>query len=183
MIMLNLTKKEMTELWLRLTRLEPLRADCRVTRSFGVDLEAIAAIEMRRWYLDLLASGPAEWLPVSDCADRAVLAVSDEGTLTVTVPEDCVRVLSLELYGWERPAEIVQPGSRAARMQYNPFSAGGVAAPVAVLRPGGRTLEIHSPAAGAKSARLRSLEAVTDPGEEHYIFHEQALNTIKQIEQ
>ena len=68
-----------------------------------------------------------------------------------------MRPVSVELHGWERPARIVLPGSREAVMQTNPFACGGVSRPVAVLRNGGRVLEIHSSPARPADARIRSL--------------------------
>lgn len=112
--MLKLSKKEMLEKWLLLTRMEPLRADCRVTRSYGIDLEALAAIEMRMWYVNLMCHGPLEWLPVTDIAASARLSAGDDDTLTVTLPGECMRPVSVRLYGWERPRRS-HPPARATR--------------------------------------------------------------------
>ena len=179
--MLKLSRNEMLDRWLLLTREEPLRADCRVTRSFGIDLEALASMEMRMWYVDLLCHGPLEWVPLSEMAREAEVEVSPEGSLTITLPDDCMRPVSVELHGWERPARIVLPGSREAVMQTNPFACGGVSRPVAVLRNGGRVLEIHSSPARPVDARIRSLICVADPGDDSYVFHEDALSTIKPL--
>lgn len=173
----------MLDRWLLLTRMEPLRADCRVTRSYGIDLEALTALEMRMWYVNLLCHGPLEWVPLTDLAREAGIDLTDEGTITVRLPENCMRPVSLELYGWERPATIVSPGSRQAVMQTNPFACGGVSRPVAVLRKGGRSLEVHSSPARPADARVRSLICVADPGEDTYIFHEDALSTIRPLTQ
>lgn len=178
--MLRLTQEEMTRQWLLLTRHEPLRADCRVTRSDGIDLETLARTEMRMWYLGLLASAPAEWLEVSEMADDARVEITAEGTVLVHIPAKCVRPISVSLYGWERPASIVAPDSPAARMQTNPFSRGGICRPVAVLRPGGRELEIFSAPAPA-AARLKSLRGIADSGDDLYVFREDALSTIQEF--
>lgn len=171
----------MLDRWLLLTRMEPLRADCRVTRSYGIDLEALASLEMRMWYVDLLCHGPLEWLPLTEMAREADAEITAGGTVVVKLPDGCMRPVSLELYGWERPAAIVAPGSREALMQTNPFACGGVSRPVAVLRKGGRALEVHSSPGRPADARVRSLICVADPGEDSYIFHEDALSTIKPL--
>ncbi len=180
--MLKLSKKEMLEKWLLLTRMEPLRADCRVTRSYGIDLEALAAIEMRMWYVNLMCHGPLEWLPVTDIAASAKLSAGDDDTLTVTLPGECMRPVSVRLYGWERPAPVSPPDSRHALMQTNPFARGGVCRPVAVLGRDGRTLRLHSSPGRPAGARLQSLMCVADPGDDTYIFHEDALSSIKPLQ-
>lgn len=179
-MMLTLSKQEMAARWLALTRLEPLRADCNVTRSYGIDLEAVALAEARIWYLTLLANGPLRWLRITEMADNATLAISDEGILTVTLPEKCVRPVDVTLHGWERPAVVTPHDSPLARLQTNPFSCGGVARPVAVEHPG-RRLEIHS-APERATARLKSLRCVVDPGPETYVFHEEALATVQPLD-
>ncbi len=68
---LELTKNEMLALWKRRHFLEPLRADCRIERSDGVDLDAIATEEMRLWYLKQLAEAPPDMLAPSDLAMTA----------------------------------------------------------------------------------------------------------------
>lgn len=179
-MLITLSKPEMTARWLALTRLEPLRADCVVTRTYGVDLEAVAAAEARLWYLALLAHGPLRWLRVSDMADNATLEISDQGIVTIKLPEKCIRPVSVALHGWERPAMVVLPDSPTAMLQANPFSRGGVARPVAVWRPD-RVIETYS-APTATGARLKSLHGVADPGEDLYVFDEEALTTITPLD-
>lgn len=175
-MILTLDRRQMTARWLQLTRLEPLRADCVVTRTYGIDLEALAASEARLWYVALLGRGPLRWLRVAEMADDATLESADDGSVTVILPKNCVRPVSVELHGWERPAPVVAADSPEAWLQTNPFSRGGVARPVAVSQPGGR-LQIFSPPA-AGQARLKSLRGVADPGEDTFIFDEEALTTV-----
>lgn len=175
-MILTLDRKQMTARWLQLTRLEPLRADCVVTRTYGIDLEALAASEARLWYVSLLGHGPLRWLRVTEMADDAKLDINDEGIAVVTLPERCVRPVSVELHGWERPAPVVAADSPEAWLQTNPFSRGGVARPVAVMRPG-RRLEIYSPPAEGQ-ARLKSLRGVADTGDDSFVFDEEALTTV-----
>lgn len=175
-MILTLDRRQMTARWLQLTRLEPLRADCVVTRTYGIDLEALAASEARLWYVSLLGRGPLRWLRVAEMADDATLESADDGSVTVILPKNCVRPVSVELHGWERPAPVVAADSPEAWLQTNPFSRGGVARPVAVMQPGG-CLQIFSPPAPGQ-ARLKSLRGVADPGEDTFIFDEEALTTV-----
>lgn len=176
-MLLTLDRKEMTALWLQYTRLEPLRADSVVTRAYGIDLEALAASEARLWYASLLSRAPLRWLRVSEMADDAKLSVNTEGITLISLPERCVRPVSVELHGWERPAPVVEPHSPEAWLQTNPYSRGGVARPVAVWQPQDHTLAIYSPPAPGQG-RLKSLRGVADPGPDQFIFAEEALCTI-----
>lgn len=83
---LELTKNEMLALWKRRHFLEPLRADCRIERSDGVDLDAIATEEMRLWYLKQLAEAPPDMLAPSDLAMTAKVRRSPQGTGLITLP-------------------------------------------------------------------------------------------------
>lgn len=47
---MQLTEKEMIDLWLLSKGYEPLRTDATIIRTDGVDIRAIARLECRRWY-------------------------------------------------------------------------------------------------------------------------------------
>lgn len=94
---LELTKNEMLALWKRRHFLEPLRADCRIERSDGVDLDAIATEEMRLWYLKQLAEAPPDMLAPSDLAMTAKVRRSPQGTGLITLPGNVVRVIAVRL--------------------------------------------------------------------------------------
>ena len=61
-MMLRLTQADMLAQWKMRRYLEPLRTDCLISRSDGIDIDAYCVMEMRRWYLDLLATAPVEFL-------------------------------------------------------------------------------------------------------------------------
>lgn len=65
--------------WMLRRHLEPVRADCRVERSDAVDLAAVCAMEMRGWYLDHLAKGPAELLAPEDVAGESEAEAAADG--------------------------------------------------------------------------------------------------------
>ena len=50
---ITLTPDEMLERWRLYRAMEPLRADCVVERTDGLDIDTILRIQMRAWYLDL----------------------------------------------------------------------------------------------------------------------------------
>ena len=94
---LTLTKAQMLEQWKRRRWLEPLRADCRIRRSDGADLDAYAEMEMRQWYLDLLATAPAEMLAVTDLTLSATVKRAPEGRLFIDLPAPAVRVVRVRV--------------------------------------------------------------------------------------
>ncbi len=167
----------MLALWMRRHFMEPLRADCVVSRSDGVDLEAVAADEMRRWYVRMLADAPAEMLAPKDVALTVAIRRTANGTGTITLPENVVRVVAVKLSTWEREATIVAADSALGRLQANRYSRGGVAGPVAVVRPGGR-LELFSLGSGVSVPVVETLLVVEDPGPERYVMDERLLGEV-----
>ena len=140
---LELSKAEMLARWMSRRYLEPVRADCLVERTDAVDLAALCAREARDWYLELLATAPAELLsPVDVAKDCEAEAAADGYSVDVWMPENVVRPLSVRLAGWYRAATVVDPDSPAARRCASRFGAGGEAAPLlaadVAARPGGR---------------------------------------------
>ena len=103
-----LTETEMTRLWLLRKGYEPLRSDCRISRSDGADLLQAARTECRLWYEDLLLHGPLDALEIEDIKDRDDLLISATllSSSIVTLPPDCIRVAAVKLRSWHAPAEI-----------------------------------------------------------------------------
>lgn len=169
---LELTKPEMLALWKRRHFLEPLRADCTIQRSDGVDLDTIVQEEMRLWYLKQLAEAPVELLAPEDLTMTAKVRRSTQGTALITLPENVVRVVAVKLGGWERPARVMTNGNQPYRG--NPFAVGGVAHPVAVVLPG-NTLELFSPESPHTIPVVDLLVVITDPGPDTYIMDERLI--------
>ena len=171
---IELSENEMLALWKRRHFLEPLRADCLIERSDGVDLDAIAREEMRLWYLRRLAEAPPCKLAPDDIAMTAKVRRSPSGTALVTLPHNVVRVVAVKLGGWERPARIIEAGSPCERRAANPFARAGVADPVAVLRPG-NILELFSPDSRQALPVVDTLLVIEDPGPHTYVMDERLL--------
>lgn len=167
----------MLALWKRRHFLEPLRADCLISRSDGVDIDAAAGDEMRQWYLKMLSEAPVGLLSVSDVALAVTIRRTAAGTGEISLPDNVVRVVSVRLGGWERAAEIVEAGSGVSRLQGNPFSRGGVVRPVAVVYPGGR-LELFSLGSSVSVPVVETLLVVEDPGQERYVMDEALLGLM-----
>lgn len=174
---IDITKEEMLAIWMRRHFFEPLRADCVMSRSDGVDLEAIAVDEMRRWYVRMLGEAPAGMLAPVDIALTVAMRRTPQDTGIIMLPDNVVRVLAVKLSGWEREAAIVTGGSAMCRLQGNRYSRGGVANPVAVLSPGGR-LELFSLGSEVSVPMVETLLVVEDPGPERYVMDERLLGEM-----
>ncbi len=178
---LNLGKEEMLARWMWRRYLEPVRTDCRVERDDAVDLRAICAAEMRGWYLELLATAPAELLAPRDVAGECEWEAAADGySVEVWLPAAVARPLSARLAGWERSAAIVGPEDPSARLCASRFGAGGIVEPVAVMEPGGR-VRLYSRPSTRRDPVVESLMAVVDTGPELYSFDERALSLIKPL--
>lgn len=178
MASVTLSKAEMLTLWKQRRHLAPLRADCIIARSDGVDVDSMCIADMRAWYLDLLRYGPRELLAPEDIARRSSCVVAPDGVAEIPLEADVVRVLSVRLSGWTAEATVeTDPHAAAARLQRNPFSRGGACWPVAVSVAGSGVLRVYGPVVRAGTP-VDLLEAVIDPGPERYILDEAALGCL-----
>ncbi len=177
-----LTEQEMTRLWLLRKGYEPLRSDCRISRSDGTDLESIARTECRLWMEQLLTEGDPGLLVLHDLAKETSVkfTMTLVPSMITQLPDDCVRPVAVKLRSWLSPARIVKPDSPLARRQYAPYCAGGVAAPVAVIHPGNR-LELLSPAYDETDSLdylLCAMRVTDEEGNPLYEFQPRALATL-----
>lgn len=174
---LTLTKAQMLAQWKQRRWLEPLRADCRIRRSDGADLDAYAEMEMRQWYLELLATAPVEMLAVTDLTLSATVRRAGEGRLVIDLPASAVRVVKVRVAGWQRDAEITaDPHSPLALRQANRFACGGVEHPVAVHS--GRRLELFSAESSKALPGVEALWIIADTGPDSYTFDERAWGLL-----
>lgn len=141
-----LTEQEMTRLWLLRKGYEPLRSDCRIRRSDGADLQALARGECRLWMERLLAQADPSMLILHDLAKErpTQMAMTLVPSVMVRLPDDCVRPVAVKLTSWLAPARIYRPGDPEARCLYNPYNGAGPSNPAAVIHPDNR-LELFSP--------------------------------------
>lgn len=168
---LILTKDEMLALWKQRHYLEPLRADCQVSRSDALDVDARCLQDMRAWYLNLLQHGPDDWLASEDVGQQCQIVVSPDGVAEIELPENVVRVLWVRMPLWRQECRVeTDAQSVKALLQGNPFSRGGIDNPAAVCLPGSRVLRIYSPMLRAGSA-VDHIEAVVDTGPDCYRLH------------
>lgn len=146
-MIIELTEQQMVDKWLLRKGFEPLRSDCQIVRSDGVNLREIARQECELWYEKILREAPAELLPTENLANDSsiVLSTCIAGSILFTLPERVVRPVGVKLSSWFRAADVVDEDSAAARLQYNPYLRGGMEHPVAVHHKLQHRLELFSP--------------------------------------
>ena len=138
---ITLDAASMLALWKRAHGYEPARTDCSIKRVDGPDLDSLLSLEMRQWYVKRLMEMPCHSLPLTDIASSVSTVASSMGAASVTLPERCLRVASVKMANWDRPAIIVTDHDCAdALAQANPFARAGCARPVALAEPGHLTL-------------------------------------------
>ena len=160
----------------------PLRNDCTIEVTDGIETDDLFERQMRAWYLDLLARGPREWIAPEDISSEVSAAVLAPGGSRITLPQCCRRVFEIRLQGWHA-ATAVQPPEKLAEImnrQLNPFTAATPFHPVAVLAAGadGHCGDILAWPAGSSASMLI---AATDRGPDYYSFVEAALSGWKTI--
>lgn len=170
---------EMLNLWMLHRYGEPLATEGALTRQWGLDVEALAAGEMRAWYDRLLTTAPVGMLETDDIARRLEPVLTADGAARLTLPDDVVRLLSIRLDGWERPAVPVAGfDSPEARRQCNCLTRGGRHCPVAVAE--GSTVMLYTPV--DRCVRVAEALAITRPPEGTYRLRHGALTTIAAYE-
>lgn len=168
------TSQLMLEEWKLRRAIGPLRADCTVTRSDGIDLDALLTAEMRGWYLRLLDTAPAEMLAPEDISARVSVTVGPgEDSLTVTLPPECRRVLWVRLKEWAEAATPQPADTLRNRRAANPYTRPDRHRPeVTVTGPATLTLR------PATSAIPQCIMAVMDHGDDTYTLDQRALELI-----
>lgn len=176
----TLSADEMLRLWKQTAMYETPRLDCSVERTDGIDLDAMLAARIDAWYARLLLEAPANALPLSEIAPMLTPVTLPCGAAEVSLPEGTVRVVSVMMDGWTRPAAVTaDPLSPIALRQLNPFGRSGCAAPVAVVYPDSRMM-LYSPPAGIKPS-LSSVTAVIKPADGSYLMTDALLSFIPDL--
>lgn len=172
---ITLSSSEILAQWKLCRGFEPLREDCEITRTDGVNLDALLRLEMRNWYLNLLKTAPIEMLVLTNIANDIAIVANDNNVGVVQLPESCRRLVEFQLKGWKRPAKIIDnPNCRDALMQDNAYSRSGCEQPIVIKR--GNSLHIYS-LPDATPTIVRAM-AVMEPTDGSYEMDESALATI-----
>lgn len=169
---LSLTKAQMLERRRIADGLEPLRTDCAIEFTDGIDIDRMLEHDLRARYVDMLANADPRYLAV-ECIEPVGLADMKPDGVRLTLPPTCRRVFDIELDTWYRPV-AVQPLSMynaIVSWQYNEYRAATPLNPVAVLSPDGDIL-------AWPEGKLVALHGISDPGEDTYVLDESGLSLL-----
>ena len=174
---LTLTSEEFLALWRLRRGLEPLRNDCRIVRTDGIDLSALERTAMEAWFARQLREAPASRLAPVDISASVSVTAAPDGSGVIELPDSAVRVIAVDTDGWARTARIVTDAADPLRAaQLNPMSRGGSNDPVAVVEPG--RLRLYTPPPGAALTRLTVIE---EPADGLYTFDSSLLDFIPKL--
>lgn len=179
-MLLRLTQPEMLRQWRLLTLLEPLappESDVTITRTDGIDVDALCIARMRAWYLRMLDEAPVALLEVTDIAPLLTLhCLPEEDAFTIALPRSVRRVVGVRLSGWREPVVPLSPeaAQASALVSSNPYLRGGNCRPVVTLRD--RTLHILSPV--SPDAGIEQVLVVAEPPDDTYVFDARLLDSI-----
>lgn len=161
--------------------LEPLRDDCVIERTDGVDIDTQLMAEINQWYARLIDTAPAHWLSTENLAPLVVAEpVPAAGAVTIALPEDTRRVVSLTIKGNPTPViPVTDPASPLLALQSSPFTRGGQNRPVAFLSSP-LSITLFADDAQGNPPILTSLIGVRlTPG--IYQFDDRAWETVPEI--
>ncbi len=174
---LTLTSEEFLALWRLRRGLEPLRNDCRIVRTDGIDLSALERTEMESWFAIQLREAPVDRLVPVDIGASVSVGRLPDGAGLIELPEGVARVVAVDMEGWTRTARIVSDRADPLRdAQLHPLSRGGANAPVVVVEPG--RLRLYTPRPGATLTRL---SVVMEPMDGFYTFDSSLLDLIPKL--
>lgn len=163
---------EMLALWRLMRGYEPLRTDCLVTRTDGVDIDALLRHEIDMWYSRMLDTAPPAKLSVTDYTSLLVPTRAPDGAASVARPTGCRRVVEVVMEGWEREGLLVtDPTSGIARAQSSPYARGGCVDPVVLV--GRNTIRLYTPPADV--CRIVTFTGIAEPVAGVYRFDEGML--------
>lgn len=169
---LSLTRAQMLERRRLSGGLEPLRSDCTIEYTDGIDIDLILEQELRARYVWMLDHADPSLLAVETVNGIKESEAPDNGS-KLRLPTSCRRPIDVELDGWEIAAQVM-PSDMFCKIlsrQGNNFRAGTPHRPVAVISPDG---DIYAWPGG----QLKRLRGISDPGEDKYILDESGLSYL-----
>ena len=180
--MITLSQDQMLAQWKARHFLEPIRTDCSEVRTSGIDIDYVLKLEIRDWYLNLLDTGDAKMLPITDLAlETAAMKRPDSGAVVGKLPESCRRVLAVRIKGCEQDIiPYTDVNCYEVSLQRSEYSRGGAYEPVAVLGMG-NNLTVYAHDAAGNPPEIEHIYAVVLPEDGTYTFDESAHSTIPTV--
>ena len=174
-MILTLTRSEMLSRLRLIMGLEPLRTDCSIEYTDGIDVDAVLEQHLRAWYVAMLDDAPPHLLAPTDISRLVVVSECPAPSGVVfDLPALCRRVFEVRMPGWYHTVAVRPPEycEAVCSRQLNPFTRATTARPEAVLMPGGRSLMLFPAGQGSVPAML---SGIIDPGADSYVLDEAAL--------
>lgn len=169
---ISLTRAQMLERRRLAGGLEPLRSDCYIEFTDGIDVDRMLEQDLRARYVWMLEHADMSMLAV-DAVTGVKESPTSNGGIRLRLPASCRRPVDVEIEGWEHPATVL-PGEmfdKISSWQDNPFRAATTLRPVAVLGAEG---DIYAWPGG----QLVSLRGICDPGPDNYVLDESGLKYL-----
>ena len=176
-MILTLSKEEMLKRCRLQAGLEPLRADCDLTVTDGIDSDAFLEQKIRQRYLELLYSAPEHLVGSKDVASEGECSLIDgtlDGGVRVKLPAKVRQVFKLRLRGWNvgTTVKAVDEIEAVINAQRNAYTAATPWTPVAVRVADDELLAWPATTLLCKAEEVR---AAVDPGGDVYVLDEAAF--------
>ncbi|MCM1521430.1 MAG: hypothetical protein NC039_02115 [Muribaculaceae bacterium] len=175
--MLILTLPQMLDRWKLHHGLLPLADSSAVSLATPDAADTLLTAQIEEWYMRLLLTAPPHLIDPVDYSNRVALPEPVEGGVTVTLPPEALRLISVRLVGWWCDARIItdpDEGESILSLQHDPYTRATPFTPIAIVRPGGRIM-LYPAGAGATA---QSLLCAARHSDGTYHFHEAALGEI-----
>lgn len=105
-MMVRLSKEEMLREWKARRGMTPVSTSTlQVTRRESETVDEMVQREIDDWYAHLLATADPMFLPQRDFSAVTEPRDAGDGNVEIELPEECVRLLSVRMSGWRRPAD------------------------------------------------------------------------------
>lgn len=158
---MTLTYEELLEQFRVRSGLSPSRAGCSIDVATGFDADALLKGHIAAWYADLIENSPEDMLDTEDVAGMLKVECAPDGAGVIELPDECRRVFSIRLRGWEKEAEVLkwEEFPRLRRVLRASSSIRRTVCPVALLK--GRRLYLYSVPEGDDSPTVAYARGAT----------------------
>lgn len=166
---ISLTKAQVLERRRIADGLEPLRTDCAIQFTDGIDIDRMIEHDLRSRYVAMLDEAAPRYLAV-ECIEPVRVEAAEADGVRLTLPKSCRRVFDIELENWYRPV-AVQPVSMYGAIvswQHNEYREATPLNPIAVVCPDGDIM-------AWPGGKLLTLHGIIDPGEDLYVLDDSGL--------
>lgn len=176
--MIILSREEMLREWkLRKGMIPFSTSSLQLTRADSGNIDDMLQSEIDDWYAELLSREAPELLPQRDFSSEVNLINNEDLSVDIELPDEAVRVVSIKMSGWRRPARIIEDSDSAlARLQTSRYVSGKTSDPIAVKR--GRRLTLYSK---SDAGELTEFICVAPPSDGSYEMARQLLKSINRL--